>query len=99
MPATVTLTTTTLTKTLDPGDTEVSLASVSGINPSYRLWIDKESMRVISVNPDMLKCKVVRGEDGSGAARHVSSATVTIAQGHQLYIYQHREWEDLVCTG
>lgn len=85
MPATVTLSTTTLTYQVNASETEVQLASVSGVTPGLRLFIDKELMAVDRVVDDTTKVKVRRGVDGSPAAPHISSSVVTIGRADQFY--------------
>lgn len=85
MPATVTLSTTTLTYGIDPGAGEIQLDSVSGILPGYRLWIDRELMSVLRLIPGSERLQVQRGVDGTAAAEHSSSATVTIGTPDQFY--------------
>src|SRR5689334_5742787 len=87
MPATVTLTSTTLTYGVDQNADKVVLASVNGVVKGYRLWIDKEMMKVYSVNPDTLTVQVGRGRDGTGSQRHSSSAVVTVGSPEQFYEY------------
>ena len=85
MPATVTLATTTLTYGVNAGAGEVELSSVSGINPGYRLWIDRELMKVLSIVTGTTRVKVSRGVDGTAASAHSSTSTVTIGRGDQFY--------------
>ena len=82
MPATVTLSTTTLTTGVDSGASEVLLASYAGINAGNCLWIDRELMKVI-VLPDG-SCKVRRGYGSTSSARHQSGSTVTIGSPEQF---------------
>ena len=84
MPASVTLATATLTYGVDPGAGEIVLSSVSGVVVGYRLWIDRELMKVKSL-PGGTRVKVFRGVDGTAAAPHSSSATVTIGRSDQFY--------------
>ena len=85
MPATVTLSTTTLTFQVEPLDTEVTLASVSGVLPGMRLFVDKELMAVDALISGTSRVKVRRGVDGTPATRHYSSATVTLGNADQFY--------------
>lgn len=84
MPATVTLSTTTLSKPLDEHEGVVTLASVSGLFPGYRLYVDQELMAVNRVGVGT-QVHVIRGVDGTSGAAHVSGSTVTIGQAHQFY--------------
>ncbi len=85
MPATVTLSTTTLAIGIDSGAGEITLASVSGISPDLCLWIDRELMSVNSLVPGTNRVKVRRGIGGTAASAHSSSALVTIGRGDQFY--------------
>lgn len=85
MPATVTLATATLTYGVGPGDGELTLSSVTGIDSGYRLWIDRELMKVLQVVTGTLRVKVIRGYDGTVASQHSSSALVTIGRADQFY--------------
>ena len=84
MPATVTLSTTTLQGGVEAGDRQVLVASTSGLTSGLRLWIDTELMEVVSlgVNPWV---NVLRGVDGTSAQRHDSGATITIGRADQFY--------------
>lgn len=84
MPATVTLSTTTLTSGMNPRETKVYLASLSGIYPGYRLFVDKEQMEVLSTERTNI-ANVKRGSDGTASSAHLSGATATIGQAHQFY--------------
>ena len=84
MPATVTLSTTTLLAPLDEHEGVVTLASVSGLFPGYRLYVDRELMSVLRVGVGT-QVHVNRGVDGTKGAIHVSGSTVTIGQAHQFY--------------
>lgn len=83
MPATVTLSTTTLTYGVDPVASKVTLGSVTGVKPGVCLWIDRELMQVRSVSG--LVAEVLRGRAGTAASRHSSSALVTIGNADQFY--------------
>lgn len=85
MGATVTLSTTTLTYGINPGDDSLVLGSVTGISRDSRLWIDRELLAVISVDSSSNRVKAKRGSDGTTAARHSSSALVTIGSPTQFY--------------
>ena len=85
MPATVTLSTTTLTFQVEPLETEVTLASVSGVLPGMRLFVDKELMAVTDLVDGTSRVQVRRGVDGTPATRHSSSATVTLGDSDQFY--------------
>lgn len=84
MPATVTLSTTTLVDSVTAGASSIKLASTSGLTPGTRLFVDRELMSVVGLLVDPW-VKVLRGVDGSSAAPHSSSATVTIGRADQFY--------------
>lgn len=84
MPATTTLSTTTLSVHVDRSGDLVKLASTSGVYPGYRLFLDGESMEVVSLEVDPW-VRVRRGVDGTNGVPHVAPSTVYIAQPHQLY--------------
>lgn len=89
MPATVTLTSTTLAEGCDAATTRVKVASTSGIVPGLRLFVggsgnDGELMKVqrLDVDPWLI---VARGVDGSRAQPHVSGDTAYVGRGDQFY--------------
>lgn len=83
--ATVTLATTTTTARIAPGDTLITLASLSGVTPGVGLFIDAELLVVASpVRPNGL-VPVLRGREGSASGVHAAGATVTIGRLDQFY--------------
>lgn len=84
MPATVTLSTTTLTKGLDARSGSVFVASTSGLFPGTRLYADGELMAVNRV-VSSTEADVRRGVDGTSGMPHSSSAVVTIGSADQFY--------------
>jgi len=84
MPATVTLSTTTLAAPVNSRDGRIKVASTSGLFAGYRLWIDKELMSVVSLDVDTW-VNVKRGVDGTSGSAHSSSATLTIGRADQFY--------------
>jgi len=84
MPATVTLSTTTLQASVGAGDRQILVASTSGLIPGVRLWVDTELMSVVSLGVGNW-VNVLRGESGSAAQHHDSGVTITIGQPHQFY--------------
>lgn len=86
MPATVTLSTVTLTYGVSATDRTISLSSTSGLTPGKRLFVDKELMAVIST-PSSTIAEVRRGVDGTAAAAHGSSSTVTIGDADQFFAH------------
>lgn len=86
MPARVTLATTTLSTPVNASDGRILPASTSGLFPQTRLWMDRELMRVIAVEPTGW-VQVHRGVDGSASAPHASGITITIGRADQFYSY------------
>jgi hypothetical protein len=84
MPATVTLSTTTLSEGVSASAGEVKLGSTTGVLPEMRLWMDRELMSVIKLGLGT-SVKVIRGVDGTAAAPHSSNITVTIGKAHEFY--------------
>src|SRR5688572_177597 len=83
MPATTTLSTTTLSSGVALSDNVVQLASTSGLVAGTRLYVDGELLEVISVGVG--GTKVRRGVDGTKGTAHVAGETVYIGQAHQFY--------------
>lgn len=84
MPATVTLSTTTLSAAVGASDTRVRLASTSGLFAGTRLYVDGELMQVVGLDVDSW-VNVKRGVDGTIGAAHPSSVTVYIGRADQFY--------------
>jgi len=84
MPATVTLSTTTLLVAVGPSDKVVKVGSVSGLTPGTRLYLDGELMQVVSLGIETY-ANVNRGVDGTQALPHDSGATVYVGRGDQFY--------------
>ena len=84
MSATVTLSTTTLTNGIGPLDRDILLGSTSGVRTGLFLFADRELMKVESVLDNGLT-RVSRGQNGTAASKHSSSAVVTIGSGTQFY--------------
>ncbi len=84
MPATVTLSSTTLSQNVDRASTSVTLASTSGVLPGLRLYCEGELMAVQSLGVGT-NVNVRRGVDGTPGAPHSSTATVYIGQADQFY--------------
>lgn len=85
MPATVTLSTTTLAEAVGPSDTLLKLASTSGVLPGMRLFLDGELVRVQALGVVAGLVSVIRGDAGTGGSPHVSGVTVYIGEAHQFY--------------
>lgn len=86
MPATVTLSTTTIASPVGRNDAQVKVASTSGLTPGIRLFVDRELMQVVSLGVSSL-VNVRRGVDGTAADRHNANSTVYIGAGDQFYTY------------
>lgn len=86
MPATVTLSTTTLVNPANRGESQIKVASTSGLTSGVRLFVDKELMSVVSlgVSPWV---NVRRGVDGTAAQDHDSSATVYVGDASSFYSF------------
>lgn len=84
MPATVTLSTTTLSENVDAHAGRIKLDSTSGLVPGTRLFVEGELMSVISL-PGSNNVNVRRGQDGTAGAAHSSAATVYIGSADQFY--------------
>jgi len=84
MPATVTLSSTSLELTAKASDTQVKVASTSGLIPGLRLFVDGELMSVVSlgVSPWV---NVRRGVDGTSAQDHYRGAVAWIGRADQFY--------------
>jgi hypothetical protein len=67
-------TTTTTSETLNATETDVTVASASGIAVGDIMYIDKEAMSVVSISGTIIQVR--RGQAGSGSDDHVSGATV-----------------------
>jgi hypothetical protein len=83
MPATVTLSSTTLSVSVGPATDTLVLASTAGVLPGYRLYIDGELIKVNALAVDGVKVR--RGVDGSAGAAHPSGSTVYIGRADQFY--------------
>ena len=88
MPATVTLSTTSLVNPVDGGSPQIVVASTTGLFPGVRLYVDQELMAVVSLGSlsnGNGQVTVRRGVDGTLGAPHASLSTVTIGTADQFY--------------
>ena len=88
MPATVTLTSTTLLQTVGVSDSQVVLASTTGLVPGMCLFVDRELMGFLGFGPASSLGTLVnvrRGLDGTTAQAHSSTVTVYIGTPDQFY--------------
>jgi hypothetical protein len=83
--ATVSLSTTTFSNTVEPADSRVILASTSGITPGVRLYVDRELMAVDRLTGIGNEAVVLRGIEGTAASRHATNSTIYIGRGDQFY--------------
>lgn len=93
----VTLDSLLLIQPVNPDDNEIYLSDIPSailaatgrLTPGLRLYVDKESMSIVSFRLSGVAAanpvRVRRGQDGTGAGKHANGATVWIAQPHQLY--------------
>jgi hypothetical protein len=84
MPATVTLSSTTLATGTGAADPQIKVSSVSGLTPGIRLFVDGELMSVVSLGLGT-SVNVRRGVDGTASAAHPQMATVWIGRADQFY--------------
>jgi hypothetical protein len=84
MPATVTLSSTTLLPQVGASDNLLTLTSTSGIYPGMRLFIDQELMGVTGFGVGT-QVTVTRGLEGTSGAIHNSGAIVWIGTPEQFY--------------
>lgn len=89
MPATVTLSSTTLAQAVNGSDIRIKLTSTTGVLPGLRLFISAiggsgELVRVVKLEPDPW-VTVARGVDGSKAQAHSAGDTVYIGRADQFY--------------
>lgn len=84
MPATVTLSSTTLAAAAGAFDSQIKVASTSGLIPGTRLFVDQELMAVVSlgVSPWV---NVLRGVDGTAAAAHHAQSVLWIGRADQFF--------------
>jgi len=84
MPATETLSSTTLAVDCAASDTQIKVASTSGLAAGIHLYCDGELMRVVSLGVDPW-VNVQRGVSASAARHHEPSATIYIGRADQFY--------------
>lgn len=84
MPATVTLSSTTLAEGVNAASGRIKVASTAGMLAGTRLYIGGELMAVIRIEVDPW-VSVTRGVDGSKASAHASEETIYIGRADQFY--------------
>jgi hypothetical protein len=99
MPATYTLSTTTFVASVGKFDTQVKVASTSGLAAGARLFADRELMQVVSLGVSTL-VNVRRGVDGTVAEPHGTDVTVYKGAADQFFSFdpQGRPREDLLVS-
>lgn len=83
--ATVSLSSTLFTSTVEPSDSQVILSSTSGVTPGVRLFCDRELLAVERLTGIGNAAVVRRGVDGTFASRHATDAVVYIGRADQFY--------------
>lgn len=84
--ATVSLATTSLAAPTAAGESVIRLASLTGIVPKMRLYVDREMMTVVGVvNATAGDVQVIRGGHGTASQRHSTQSTVYIGRSDQFY--------------
>ena len=86
MPATVTLSSTTIQPKVSASERSVKVASTSGLIPGLWLFCEGELMSVVSLGIDPA-VNVLRGVGGTRAADHETGATVYIGRPDQFFTY------------
>lgn len=84
MPATVTLSSTTLKTAAGASDKQIQVSSTSGLIPGIHLFADGELMSVVSLGIGTW-VNVLRGVGGSAATAHPAMATVYVGRADQFY--------------
>jgi hypothetical protein len=78
-------------------DTEVVLASITGLQVSNNIAVDAEVMRVLSVpSAATLPVGVLRGTRGTGVAAHAVGSQVTFGPASDFSAAGHRQGRDIV---
>lgn len=85
MPATVTLSTTSLAAPCAVNDTQILPASLTGVVPGVCLYVDRELLQVVDPALPGGWVKVLRGRFGTATSPHGTNSVVTIARPDQFY--------------
>lgn len=86
MQALFTLATTTFLTPVTATDTQVNLASTSGISPGVFLFANRELLKVVGLTGVGNYASVLRGQEGTATRAHGAGAeTIYLAQGYQLF--------------
>lgn len=91
-------TTTTLSAAItDSSGTVLSVASATDVNAGGKLFIDRESMDVTSINGTSVRVR--RGMDGTRAIPHISGSLVVVASASQkVAVYRSLQARGGTCT-
>jgi hypothetical protein len=81
-----TLTTTTFTAPVAASDTQVIVASTSGIVPGVFLFANRELFKVVRATGIGNAFVVLRGQEGTHTRDHGTGETIYLAQGYQLFV-------------
>ena len=65
-----------LNENVDATETTLTVGDASGLSAGNRIYIDRETIKIQSISGNDLK--VLRGEDGTTAAEHVSGSTIDL---------------------
>lgn len=85
MQATFTLSTTSFLSKVLVSDSQVNLASTSGIVPGVFLFANRELLQVVGLTGVGNYATVLRGRDGTETRTHGTGETIYLAQGYQLF--------------
>ena len=86
MSATTSLGLTALAYPVGKSDSQITVASTTGITAGMRLFIDRELMSVVGPGPAGTKVfDVRRGVDGTTASRHDAASPMFIGAGEHFY--------------
>jgi len=86
MAATTTLGVTSLESPISENETQVKVASTSGITAGMRLYADRELMSVVSPGPAGTSTFIVRrGVDGTLATKHTAAVPVFVGSGECFF--------------
>jgi len=84
MPATVTLSTTTLARSVGASEREIKPTSTSGLTPGLQLFVGDELMEVVSLGVDSW-VRVLRGRSGTPSVPHDSGKVIYLGRADQFF--------------
>ena len=70
------LTTTTLSEAVDDSETTIDIASATGVLVGDIVFLDREAMRVLTVDTTNNRITVQRGVAGTSASAHANSSVI-----------------------